>query len=322
MAEGARVDSLDTLKAFKAALWKFQDAAQMALGDAESDVNRLLMWVQNEQDSFWQGQIRKCQEAVVRAKEAVRMKKVFKDASGRQQSAVDEEKALQVAQKRLAAAEAKLVLVRRWGRQLQKEMEMYKGGVQRFATSLHSDIPNAAAHLESLAAKLDAYLSVQPAEAAGGVGGGATSSSVGQPAMSRRGDGMEGGGEASLQVPVVSEQQRKAIASLSVTRSAPPEDLPMRIAGGAKGRIRLVRDDAGWTVTAEGDPAPTFGPPVRAADLLRDRPDLSELTSLPDGVSVIMDGTGVAEILDARRQTLWRAADLLKPEEPAPQGTV
>src|SRR5579871_5329724 len=132
MVQGARVDSIETLKAFKVALWKFQEAAQVALGDAESEATRALMWVENEQDSFWQGQIRKAEQNVVRCKEAVRMKKVFKDASGRQQSAVDEEKALSIAVKRLAEAQAKHVLVKKWARQLQKEIEMYKGGVQRF----------------------------------------------------------------------------------------------------------------------------------------------------------------------------------------------
>jgi hypothetical protein len=102
MPEGARVDSLDALTLFKSALLKFQEAAQIALSDAEGEMNRVLLWVENEQQSHWQTQIRKCQEAVVRCKEAVREKKIFKDATGRQQSAVDEEKALAVAMKKLA----------------------------------------------------------------------------------------------------------------------------------------------------------------------------------------------------------------------------
>ena len=182
MPEGARVDSFETLRAFKVALWKFQDAARIALGDAESDATRTLMWVENEQDAYWQGQIRKAEQTVVRCKEAVRMKKVFKDSAGREQSAVDEEKALKIAMQKLAAAQAKHALVKRWTRQLQKEIELYKGGVQRFSTSVFSDIPTAAAHLEALAAKLDAYLSVQPAVADSAVAEGSAVS------MNRGGD--------------------------------------------------------------------------------------------------------------------------------------
>src|ERR1700722_11747892 len=121
MPQGARLDSVSTLQDLKIALWKFQEAANVGLADAESELGRLLMWVQNEQSSHWKSQIRIRQELVTRAKEAVRMKKVFKDASGRQQSAVDEEKALQIALRRLAEAEHKLVMVKRWAIQLQKE---------------------------------------------------------------------------------------------------------------------------------------------------------------------------------------------------------
>ena len=185
MPQGARVDSLDALTLFKSALIKFQEAAQIALSDAEGEMNRVLLWVETEQQSHWQNQIRKCQEAVVKCKEAVRMKKIFKDASGRQQSAVDEEKALTLAVKRLAEAEGKLAAVKRWSRQLQREIGMYKGGVQRFVTTVETEIPHAAAHLEGLMAKLDAYLSVQPAAIGDLVG--AESSGSALPSMARGG---------------------------------------------------------------------------------------------------------------------------------------
>ena len=98
---GARVDSIDALKHFRIAMWKFHEAANSALSDAEGDVHRTQIWLENEMHSYWTGQIRKRQDLVARAKEAVRMKKLFKDSSGRQQSAVDEEKQLQIALKRL-----------------------------------------------------------------------------------------------------------------------------------------------------------------------------------------------------------------------------
>src|SRR5690348_17267468 len=110
----ARVDSFDALNLFKAALWKFQESATIAPGDAESELHRIQRRLETEQQSFWQVQIRKRQEVVSRCKEAVRLRKVFKDSSGRQQSAVDEEKALQIAMRRLEGAEPKLAYTRKW----------------------------------------------------------------------------------------------------------------------------------------------------------------------------------------------------------------
>ena len=62
--------------------------ARLALGDAESEMNRVLLWLETEQHAYWSGQVRKRTEAVAKAKEAVRFKKVFKDSSGRTPSAV------------------------------------------------------------------------------------------------------------------------------------------------------------------------------------------------------------------------------------------
>ena len=73
MSEGARVESIDALKHFRVALFKFQEAANAALADAEGDLSSTLNWLENEQYMFWQNQIRKRHELLERAKEAVRM---------------------------------------------------------------------------------------------------------------------------------------------------------------------------------------------------------------------------------------------------------
>jgi hypothetical protein len=165
MAEGARVESIDALKHFRVALFKFQEAANAALGDCESDLHSTMNWLENEQYTFWQSQIRKRHEIVERCKEAVRMKKLFKDSSGRTPSAVEEEKALMVAQRRKEEAETKFANVKKYTRVLQKEMESYKGSVQRFATTVQSDIPVAAATLDTLVQTLEQYVMLAPGDA-------------------------------------------------------------------------------------------------------------------------------------------------------------
>src|SRR4051812_11805673 len=131
MAQTARVGSIDALKTLKTAMWKFAESANVALGDAESDMQRTLMWVENEQSAFWASELRKRHTIVERCKEAVRMKQQFKDATGSRPSAVDELKALAIAQKREEEAQHKIVAVKQWTRRLQKEILLYKGQVQR-----------------------------------------------------------------------------------------------------------------------------------------------------------------------------------------------
>src|SRR5687768_14403154 len=114
MSTSANIDSFDAIKGFRAALIKFASAAGSSLTESEAEMMRTLNWLDREAATHWQNQIRKRQEFVSRCKEAVRQKKVFKDATGRTPSAVDEEKQLQKAMKHLDDAEQKLVMVKRW----------------------------------------------------------------------------------------------------------------------------------------------------------------------------------------------------------------
>lgn len=164
MTEGvAKIEDLDVIKSLKRALWKFAETANVALTDAEGEMSRALMWLETEQRAYWDGQLRKRSDAVERCKEAVRMKKLFKDSSGRTPSAVDEEKALRIAIQRLEEAGQKQVNVKKHTHKLRKEILMYKGHVQRFTTSVQNELPVASAQLDSLLDRLHQYLSLDTA---------------------------------------------------------------------------------------------------------------------------------------------------------------
>jgi hypothetical protein len=166
MSNPARVESIEALKMFRRAIIKFIESADVAMADAESEMQRRLNWLENEQDSYWQGQIRKRQEDVTKAKDAVRQKKIFKDFAGRTPAADQEEKALRIAIARLEEAERKLAAVRKYARKLPKEIEVYKGTVQRFATTVQSDLPTAAGKLDAMIRHLEEYANLAPASAA------------------------------------------------------------------------------------------------------------------------------------------------------------
>ena len=62
MGETARIESIGELRAFRVALVKFVDACNVALGDAESDMQRTLTWVERDQLAFWNGQLSTAQD--------------------------------------------------------------------------------------------------------------------------------------------------------------------------------------------------------------------------------------------------------------------
>jgi hypothetical protein len=167
MSQSARVESVDALKEFRVALIKFADAANGALGDAESEVQRTQMWLENDQLMHWQSQIRKRMEVVSRAKEQLRMKKVFKDSTGSKASYVDEEKALAKATRMLEEAEQKLAATKSWARRFQKEAAAFKGAVQRMSTFVLADVPVATAKLDRMTAALQAYIAFKGPDLSG-----------------------------------------------------------------------------------------------------------------------------------------------------------
>jgi len=157
----ARVESVDAIKAFRVAWLKFAEAANVALTEAEADAVSTLRWLETEQRTYWQNQVRKTGELVSRCAEALRHKRIFKDASGRTPSAIDEEKALAKAKRMQEIAEEKLGNVRKYAPRLNREIQLYKGQVQRLGTFVASDIPTAAAKLAKIVEALEAYAALQ-----------------------------------------------------------------------------------------------------------------------------------------------------------------
>lgn len=324
----ARVESLEALTGFQKVLWKFQTDANAALGDAESELRRTLLWLELEQDSFWKDQIRKRQTAVERAKEAVRMKTLFKDHSGRPQSAVEEQKELQRALARLAEAEQKNANVRRWVLSLQKEIELYKGSVQRLATSVESLVPAGIAHLDRLVADLQAYSAVTTEVSSGGPAAVESAAASGGGGMARGtpSDQADAGENRipcpdiptidqrdnapnidtfQCSLPILDEAHLSALKAVPCERNAPDPEMKITIrhASGTAKELILVHvkpgspSDSGWCIVPRGS---SSGPweSIAVGDLVRMRPDWRDLLKLPVGFSVILDVRGGVEVKD------------------------
>lgn len=162
--ESARVESIDALKYFRIAMIKFIESVNSSVSDSEAEMRQMINWLENEQYTHWQAQIRKRTELVSRCKDAVRGKKIFKDSTGREPSAVDEEKALRIAVMQLEEAEQKFANTKRYAKLLIKELEAYRGAAQRFATTVQVDLPQGVAMLDQFIIALESYVSLNTAD--------------------------------------------------------------------------------------------------------------------------------------------------------------
>jgi hypothetical protein len=345
MSGQARIDSVDQLRVFRTYLVKFAEHAMTALADAEGEMQRVLVWLETEANTYWTGQIRKRAEHVEKCKDAVRQKKLFKSPTGSTQSAVEEEKALRMAQKRLEEADAKLKAVRRYTPKLQKEISMYKGGVQRLATTVSSDIPTAVGRLDRMVAALEAYAAMQ-------VSGGGGDDSSGE-LFSRMARAL---GDMGPDVPNYKPLRDKTIAldrkqavpgdtrleqwmagplhdgirelfgKIASERRPPAAGDLIHVEAGAwdAGKIYLERvpdaddgssaGDSGWYLArADGEASADPALSMTVGSLLQGRPDLTELLALPAGYLIVMDMTSVSAILDEKGKDVWAP---IKPANP------
>lgn len=165
MSQYARVNSVALLKLLKASLATFSDTAAVALDEVATDIQRTLAWLTEDRRRYWTEQVRVCRERAVQAKLALKQKQVLDRAlSGTTSSAVEERKALAIAERRLHEAESKLARTRSWILQIEKLQSDYRGGVQGLVSAIDADIPNARARLDKMIDSLENYIALAPPE--------------------------------------------------------------------------------------------------------------------------------------------------------------
>jgi hypothetical protein len=162
MNQHARVESLEALKDFRISLVKFADTARAGLESFDGDIRGTVRWLTEQQSARWTAQIKKRAEKVRQAKVVLNQKKLFKTARDIKRSYVEEEKALALAERRLAEAREKLENVNKWIRELDRNIPIYRGRVRKMADSVEIGVPKALAHLDRLLDSLDSYVALAP----------------------------------------------------------------------------------------------------------------------------------------------------------------
>ncbi len=157
MSGNARIGSVQKLQEFRSRLIIARDSIRVALNEATTDIQRIKMWISQEQKSYWQGIYRKRQEQYQLARRQLNSKKNETSMLGNRRSCIDEEKAFQKAKFLLEEAEQKLKNIQRWSGVIDKEIYSYRGVVQPITTIAEDDMAKAAALLESMVISLEMY---------------------------------------------------------------------------------------------------------------------------------------------------------------------
>ena len=344
MSKYARVGSVEDLKRFRASLCKFAVTAATALDEAGSDMQRTVVWLNQDRHTHWQAQARRSTEQLALAKRALVSKKSLdaSDITGGQ-SHIDERKAIDAAQRQLDEAQQKLADVRRWSGLLEKEAFAYKCLVQALSNAVQIEIPNARAQMDNMIDAIEAYAALAPPSAATQPepstqlpGAAATPSA---PATTRRAVPLgpttppdyrslrqssppaDIRQETQLSDPAchwlggtqISLAARQALAEINFQPAVVSDNDKILVADitDHQGPVYLERttpaaaDDTGWYIGIVDDARKLPCLAVRGVELLQVCPDLADILTLPVGYLVVLDGASIEAVLDPDDKLIW-----------------
>ena len=344
MSHQARVDSTVALKQFRAALCKFAEAVGGALDEAEGEVRRTEDWVRSDQPNYWKQQIRKRTELYTRAKSALTRKKLMPSATGTPHAAIEEERALALAQRQLEEAKQKLENVKKWRRRLEEETHAYRAATQSLGLMIQADVPTATAQLDNMVAALEEYATAPPGEVRSVAASAEPSATAAASPTGSMARGTAPAGDETLgryrrlrthvpspalraalpldddafhwEVTLDDKMLRAAIVDITPNRTPIAPDTRIVFARDVRDcdEVFLARvepaneDDSGWFIAGTNDAGTAACRAVRAADLLAARPELDAVLQLPVGYLVVLNRTALAAVLDPQNVCCWPVA--------------
>src|SRR5688572_26263873 len=151
----AHVQSLAHLADFQSALAGFAQQTQEAMTGAALEIRRQRDWLE-DQHKRWQGEVRRCEEEVYKAKQELAQRRLMR-VGDRPVDTSEQQIALAKAQRRLAHAEDKRDRCRDWLRKLPEALEEYEGQAMMMQHLLESGVPRMIGFLDRKMDILEAY---------------------------------------------------------------------------------------------------------------------------------------------------------------------
>jgi hypothetical protein len=162
MTQKADVTAVDALEAFRAELVLYISKARPTLEEVSADTLRLRLWLENEQFSYWENQLRRRNVELEQAQQALfsaRLSKLHEETSA-------VVKAFHRAKRARDEADDKLRTLKRWNRDFENRVQPMVKQTEKLHTLLTKDLVQAIAYLSKAVGTLDAYAGIAPPSAA------------------------------------------------------------------------------------------------------------------------------------------------------------
>jgi hypothetical protein len=153
MSGQARVTSVEALDSFRSSLIVYLSQAKPALDEVAADVMRMRVWLENEQRSSWEGQLRRRLKDLEEAQQALFSARI---GALRQDTAIPQLQ-VQKAKRSVEEAESKLRMIKKWSRDFDNRVQPLLKQVEKLQTVLSQDMGEALIYLGEAIRTLAAY---------------------------------------------------------------------------------------------------------------------------------------------------------------------
>jgi hypothetical protein len=149
----ANVTSVDALKAFRASLIIYVSKARPALEEVSADVQRMRSWLENDQRTHWENQLRRRLKELEQAQQALFSAKIgnLRDESTAERFAFNR------AKREVDEAQTKLRILKKWTRDFDGKVDPLVKQTEKLHTVLANDMVRAIAYLAEAIDTLEAY---------------------------------------------------------------------------------------------------------------------------------------------------------------------
>jgi hypothetical protein len=153
MTGQAQITSVEAIGSFRARLIVFLGQARPVLDEAANELSRTRLWLQNDQRSFWEHQLRLRNRKLEEAKQELFNAKLsqFQESTSLQLMAV------QRAQRAVQEVEDRMKSLKKWDRELEHRAAPLMKQMEQLQGFLATDMAHAVAYLDQALKALDAY---------------------------------------------------------------------------------------------------------------------------------------------------------------------
>jgi hypothetical protein len=160
MSTSANVHSLEAIEAVRRAVQLFDEQVADALTELGAEMRRMLDWLEHDRPRHWRLQVRKANDALHEAQQALHRCLMFPIADERP-SCYEERMDLKKAQARLVYCQEKEQRVRHWQRTMQHELFEYEGRISQLVRLVEIDMPQSLVVLTKIVRHLEDYQSLR-----------------------------------------------------------------------------------------------------------------------------------------------------------------